>query len=131
MGLFEQGAFLLDNRVKVRLLECISDCLRCDRMGNDVVDIMGSLNSIIKLSCSDLLNDGLSVMRRKLGRLTPFAVFFVSINLLLDPSNSGLAHTSFVLNLTQGITFLKKGDDRRVLDRGYGFHGVIEGKENG
>ena len=30
----------------------------------------------------------------------------------------------------QGITFLKKGDDSRALSRSYGFHMVVDRKED-
>jgi len=55
MSLFEKRTFLLNNRVKIVFLEHISDCLKCDRVGNDVVNEVGSLNSIINLSSSDLV----------------------------------------------------------------------------
>ena len=35
--------------MEVVLLEYISDCLGIDRVGDNIVDEMGSLNSIIKL----------------------------------------------------------------------------------
>jgi len=54
MLLFEERTFLLFNGAKIVFLEHISDCLRCDRVGNDVVNEVGSLNSIINLSSSDL-----------------------------------------------------------------------------
>ena len=68
MTLLEEGALFLDNRVEVALLECISDCLGCDRVGEGVVvDEMGSLDSIIKLSSGDLANNGLFVIIEELG----------------------------------------------------------------
>ena len=44
-----------NNGAEIVFLEHISDCLRCDRVGNDVVDEVDSLNSIINLSSSDLV----------------------------------------------------------------------------
>ena len=38
MTLLEEGAFFLDNRAEVVLLECIYDCLGCDRVVEGVVD---------------------------------------------------------------------------------------------
>ena len=70
----EKRLFLLDNRAKVVLLERISHYLRCNRRGEDVVDVMRSLNSIIKLSSGDLMHDKLFVMRGKLGRMATFAI---------------------------------------------------------
>ena len=55
MLLFEKRSFLLNNGVKIVFLEHISDCLRCDRVGNDVINKVGSLNSIINMSSSDLV----------------------------------------------------------------------------
>ena len=43
--------------------EYIPDCLGIDRVGKDVVDKIGSLNSIVKLASDDLVNDGLFVLR--------------------------------------------------------------------
>ena len=59
----EKRAFLLDNRAKSTLLEYIPDCLCTDRVGKDVVDKIGSLNSIVKLASNDLANDRLFVSR--------------------------------------------------------------------
>jgi len=54
---FEKRALLLDNGAKATLLEYIPDCLGTDRVGKDAVDKIGSLNSIVKLSSSDLVNN--------------------------------------------------------------------------
>jgi hypothetical protein len=59
MCLFEEGTFLLNNRAKVIAFECISDCWWCDRRGEDIVNNLSGLDSIIKLSSSDLTNNGL------------------------------------------------------------------------
>ena len=88
LDLLEKRSFLLDNRAKIVVLECISHCLRINRRGEDVVDEMGGLNSIIKLPSSDLADDRLLVMRRELGRMATFAVLLVQIHLLLDPADS-------------------------------------------
>ena len=47
--------------MKIVLLEYIPDCLGGDRTGDDVVDIFGGLDSIIKLFKSDLADDCLLV----------------------------------------------------------------------
>ena len=57
MNLFEKGTFLHGNRAKIVLFEGISDCLRGNRRGEDVVDKMGSLSRIIKLSSGDLMDN--------------------------------------------------------------------------
>ena len=90
VGLLEERTFPLDNRVKVILFQCISDCLRCDRIGKDVIDEMGSLHSIITSSSGDLANNGLFVSWRQLRRASSFAVFTISIHLLLDSANTRL-----------------------------------------
>jgi hypothetical protein len=86
MGLLEQKAFL-GNGLKITLFQGISDSLRSDRAGDDVVNEIGSLDSIVKLSSSDLLNDRLLVMRRELERMTFCIVFFVPIYLPSDSAN--------------------------------------------
>src|SRR5882724_10472207 len=131
MTLLEEGAFFLDNRAEVVLLECISDFLGCDRVGEGVVDEMGSLDSIIKLSSGDLVNNGLFVMIGELGGTASFAVFLVHIYFLLDSTNGRLPWTSFGLYLMQGIAIIKKGDDLRVLGRGCRLHVVVGRKEGG
>jgi len=130
MLLFEQGTFLLDNSMKIVGLEYISDCLGCDRSRDNVVDKVSSLNSIIKLSSGDLSNNCLFISRRKFGWLSSLVVFFVSIHLLLDPTNGRLPYTSFGLYLMQGIPFLKKRSDGRVMGRRYRFHDVVEEKKD-
>ena len=63
MGLFEKWSFLLDNRAKFVFLKSISDCLGCDRSGDNIVDVLSGLDSIVKLFSGDLLNNCLFVMR--------------------------------------------------------------------
>ena len=53
----EKRVLLLDNRAKATPLEYIPDCLGTDRVGKDEIDEIGSLNSIVKLSSSDLANN--------------------------------------------------------------------------
>src|SRR5277367_1168698 len=111
MSLFEERAFLLDNGMKIILFQCSSDCLRIDRVGDDVVNVMGSLHSIVKSPSCDLANEGLFVTSREFGRTPSFVVFLVPIHLPVDPANGGLPNICFELNLTQGITLLKKRDN--------------------
>ena len=59
----EKRALLLDNRGKPILLEDIPDYLGADRVGDDVVDKMDSLDSIIQLSSSDLAKNRLLIIR--------------------------------------------------------------------
>ena len=62
-----------------------------DRVGDDVVNEFGGLNSIIELSSSDLTHDTLFIVRCELGRTIPFAISLVLIDLFLDPGNCRLA----------------------------------------
>ena len=77
--------------MKIVLLEYISDCLGRGRVGNDVVNEFGGLNSIIKPSSSDFMYDTFFITRCELRRMTPFAIFLVLIDLFLDPGNCRLA----------------------------------------
>jgi hypothetical protein len=53
--------------VIIVLFEYISDCLGGDRIGKDIVDEIGSLNSTVKLFSCDLMNDKLFIARKELG----------------------------------------------------------------
>jgi hypothetical protein len=87
MGLLEERTFLLDNGLKIILSQCPSDCLRMDRAGDDVVNEMGSLNSIVKLPSGDLASEGLFVSSRELGRMASYVVFLVPTHLPFDSAN--------------------------------------------
>ena len=100
-----------------------------EKVGDDIVDEMGSLNSIIKLPSGDLAHDRLFVSIRKLKRATSFAVFLVFIKFLLNPTNGGPPQASFILDLMQGIAFIKKEDDDSVLSRRGRMHMVVGRKE--
>ncbi len=52
--------------MKIGFLKHISDCLECDRVRGDIVDGFDDLNSIIKPSSSDLTNNKLLIIKRKL-----------------------------------------------------------------
>ena len=58
--------------------------MRYDRVRKGVVNGMGSLNSIIKLSNRDLMNNKQFIIKGKLKKTTPFAVFLISIYFLLN-----------------------------------------------
>ncbi len=84
MHLFEQWVFLLCYRPKIILLECTSHCLGCDRRRNNIINEIGSLNSIIKSSSSDLVQNRLFITRRKLERTaTPVISISKSIFFLI------------------------------------------------
>jgi hypothetical protein len=55
--------------------------------------------------------------------VTPLAILLIHIQVLLDSTNSRLPYTSFELNFTNRIVFMKKRDDGRVLSRGYEIYG--------
>jgi hypothetical protein len=59
----EKRVLLLDNRGKPILLEDIPNYLGADRVEDDVVDKMDSLDSIIQLSSSDLAKNRLLIIR--------------------------------------------------------------------
>ena len=55
--------------------------------------------------------------------MTPLAILLIHIKFLLDSTNGRLPYTSFELDFTNRIAFMKKRDDGRALSRGYGMHG--------
>ena len=59
----EKRVLLLDNRGTPILLKDIPDYLGADRVGDDVVNKIDSLDSIIQLSSSDLAKNRLLVIR--------------------------------------------------------------------
>jgi hypothetical protein len=123
--------FLLDNKANIVCLKHIPNCFRYDRINKNVVGKVGGLNSIIKPSSNDLVNKVLLMAIRKPGRMTPFALYLVYIHFLHDPINGRLPYTSFELDLTQRIAFIKNKDDRRALDRGCKTYVAIERKTDG
>ena len=70
-------------------LKHISDCLRCDRVRDGVIDEVSGLTSIIKLTNGDLIDNRLFIVRRKLRKTALIAVFLVFIHFLLYPFNGG------------------------------------------
>jgi hypothetical protein len=108
MCLLKHGDFLLCCRLKTSLLQCISNSLRIDRVGESVVNELGSLNSNIKLSRSDLTNNGLFIMSRKFGRMTTMIVFLVEIKFLVDFADSTKANISLGMYLMMGIALGKE-----------------------
>jgi len=76
--------------VKIVFLKHISDCLKCDKVRDDTIDGFDGLNNIIKPFSSDLTNNKLLIIRRKLQKMVPFAIFLVFIHFFLNPSNGGL-----------------------------------------
>ena len=75
-----------------------------------------------QLSSSDLANDGLFVIRGKLRRVTPLVLLLIHIKFLLNSTNGRLLYTSFELDFTNRIVFMKKRDDGGVLSREYGMY---------
>lgn len=50
IGLLEQGMFLFNNRLQIVLFECFSDCLDRYKEGNNIVNLMDSLNYSVQMS---------------------------------------------------------------------------------
>ena len=71
-------------------LKHISDCLKCDKVRYDVVDEFDDLNSIINPFNSDLIDNKLLVIRRKLEKMAPFAIFLVFTHLIFNSINNRL-----------------------------------------
>src|ERR1700720_1564895 len=90
MGSFEKRSFLLCSRVKSTFFQFISDCLGCDRVGDDAINELSSLNCIFKLSRLDLTNNQLFVTSRQLGGMATRVVFFVFIHFFADSTDSTL-----------------------------------------
>ena len=85
------------------------------------------LNSIIKLSSSDLAKNGVAIMSRQLGRKTSRMVFLVPLPFIINFSHSTLSQISSSLNFMLRTSFGKERNSQRVLDSRYESHG--DGKE--
>jgi hypothetical protein len=86
-----------------------------ERVSESVVNKLGSLNSIIKLSRSDLTNNGLFIMSRKFGRTTTMIVFLVGIKFFVDFADSTKANTGLGMCLMMGIALDKERNSRGVF----------------
>jgi hypothetical protein len=86
-----------------------------DRVGESVVNELGSLNSIIKLARSDLTNNRLFITSRKFGRTTTMIVFLVEIKFFVDFADSTKANTGLGMYLTMGIALGKERNNRGVF----------------
>ena len=71
-------------------LKHVSHYLRCDRVGDNVVNKFNGLNSIIKPFSYNLINNILPIIKRKLKTIAFFAVFLIHIHFIFDPLNSEL-----------------------------------------
>ena len=107
MCLLKHGDSHLCCRLKTSLLQCIFDSLRIDRISESVVNKLGSLNSITKLSRSDLTNYGLYIMSRKCRRMTTMIVFLLKIEFSVNFADSTKANTSLGMYLMIGIALDK------------------------
>ena len=125
MFLFKKRTFPLGYRLEAIFFEHISDGLGIDGSREYWVDEFGSLDSIVQLSSSDLSDDYLLVLSKKLRRMPSPMVFLVQIKLLTDFMDSRLAQTSLGCNFMTRIPILEKGDDLRVLSRRDSFHDVV------
>ena len=76
--------------MNIVFLKHVSHYLKCDRVGDNVVNKFDSLNSIIKPFSYNLIDNILPIVKRKLKTITFFAVFLIYIHFIFDPLNSGL-----------------------------------------
>lgn len=76
--------------MKMVCFKHISNCLKCNKVRYDIVDEFGGLNSIINTSNSDLMDNKLLVIRRKLRKMAPFAIFLVLIHFIFYSINNRL-----------------------------------------
>ena len=129
MCLLKHGDFLLCCRPRTSLLQCISDSLRINRTSESVVNELGSLNSIIKLSRSDLTNYGLYIMSRKFRRMTTMIVLLSKIEFFVNFANSTKANTSLGMYLMMGIALDKQKNNRRVFGSRRGLIVVVRSQE--
>ena len=90
------------------------------------IDEFCGLNSIIKLSSSDLAKNGVAIMSKKLGSTTSRIVFLVPLHSFNLP-HSTLSQTSSSLNFMLRTSFGKERNSQGVLDSKYESHG--DGKE--
>ena len=79
------------------------------------IDKFCGLNSIIKLSSSDLAKNGVVIISRQLGRTTSRMVFLVPLHFIINLPHSTLYQTSSSLNLMLKISFGKERNSQRVL----------------
>jgi hypothetical protein len=77
--------------VNIVFLEHVSQYLKCDRVGNNVVNKFNGLNSIIKPFSCDLIDNILLMVKRKLKTMALFAIFLIHIYFTFDSLNSGLS----------------------------------------
>ena len=74
--------------MKMVCLKHISNCLKCDKVRYDIVNEFGGLNSIINTSNSDLMDNKLLIIKRKLRKMAPFAIFLVLIHFIFYSINN-------------------------------------------
>ena len=123
MQMFQHWNLFLYCSIKTITFQDISDCLRCDRIWNDGIDVLGGLNSIVKPPSDDLSNDGPFVARSELGRSSSRVVLLIPIHLFANSIDGPLPNTSSGLNFTMGIALIKKGKHRRAFISRSGSHG--------
>ena len=91
------------------------------------IDGFCGLNSIIKLSSSDLAKNGVAIMSRQLGGTTSRMVSLVPLHSIINLPHSTFYHSSSSLNFMLKTSFGKEKNSQRVLDSRYESHG--DGKE--
>ena len=122
MSELEHREFLLCCRVKSWFLQCISDGLGSDRIRDDGINELHSLNCVIKLSRTDLVDNWLIVTSSKFRRATSRMVLLAPFHFLTNPPYSTLPQTSSRLNLMMRIPLIEEKNNRRALSSGNGFN---------
>jgi hypothetical protein len=78
---------------------------------------MGGLNSIISLSCSDILDNSPFVSRGKLGWMSSTRVFLLWLAFFDELGHSGIAYSSSRGNLTSREASIRQREDIIFLSR--------------
>lgn len=103
-----------------------SDCLCRDWVGDDGIDVVGSLDSIVSLACGDLVDDGSLGGGRKLDRTSRRRYGSVGKEVPEYPGDSRLADTQVGGNFMSRMTIRGQRNDVFLLSRGDGVHGGID-----
>ena len=91
-------------------------------MGDNCVNVFGSLDSIGDLASGDLCEDGACSSGRELGRATKMRGLSIGKKVLEYSGDSGLANTSLRGNITGGVTMGDQRKDVFLVGRRNGVH---------
>ena len=118
----EIGLFLLDIGLELVLLECIPDSLGGDRVGDDGINVFGSLNCSGGSSSTDQGDNSLFIFRGEFFRMTPLEILLVRLILLGQFGDLRLANTSLFSDISRGMTRSKQRKDVVPLSSGNWSH---------